>query len=102
MSFVRRVLGHFGVGMGLLVASLLAGMIGYQYFEDLAWRDAFLNSAMLLGGMGPVNAPETNGGKIFAGIYALYAGLLFLIILAIIMTPIIHRIMHTFHWKQDD
>jgi Na+(H+)/acetate symporter ActP len=54
-------------------------MAGYSYFEDLAWRDAFLNSAMLLGGMGPVDAPGTDGGKVFAGLDALYAGLVFIV-----------------------
>src|SRR5512139_237818 len=77
--FVRRVLLHAAAALGLLVASLLLGMTGYAYFEHLAWRDAFLNSAMLLGGMGPVDAPRTDGGKVFAGLYALYAGLGFLV-----------------------
>ncbi len=54
-------------------------MWGYSTFEHLAWRDAFLYSAMLLGGMGPVDAPRTPGGKVFAGVYALYCGLVFLI-----------------------
>jgi len=88
--------------MTLLGASLFAGMAGYEYFENLAWRDAFINSAMLLGGMGPVNAPQSDGGKIFAGLYALYAGLVFLIVSAIIFTPVIHRVLHTFHWEEDE
>jgi hypothetical protein len=57
---------------------------------------------MLLGGMGPVNAPVTDGGKLFAGCYALYAGLVFLIVVAMIFTPVVHRILHTFHWKDDE
>jgi len=77
-------------------------MAGYEYFEHLAWRDAFINSAMLLGGMGPINAPQSDGGKMFAGLYALYAGLVFLIVLAIIFTPVIHRVLHTFHWEENE
>lgn len=100
VHFIRRVLIHFSAAMALLLASLVAGMVGYEHFEDLPWRDAFVNSAMLLGGMGPVNAPLTNGGKLFAGIYALYAGLVFLVVLGIIFTPVIHRLLHTFHWEQ--
>jgi hypothetical protein len=69
-----------------------------MFFERLAWRDAFLNAAMLLGGMGPVNDPETDGGKLFAGIYALYAGLVFIITAALLFTPILHRLLHKFHW----
>jgi len=69
-----------------------------MFFEKLAWRDAFLNAAMLLGGMGPVNPPQTDGGKLFAGIYALYAGLVFIITAALLFTPILHRLLHKFHW----
>ena len=74
-------------------------MIGYQYYEGLQWRDAFLNAAMLLGGMGPVNSPQTDGGKIFAGLYALYAGLVFLIAAGLIVAPALHRMLHLFHWE---
>lgn len=102
MAFARRLLGHFALSMLFLMASLFIGMAGYRYFEELDWRDAFLNSAMLLGGMGPINAPRTAGGKMFAGIYALYAGLMFVLILAILITPVIHRILHKFHWDQDE
>ena len=75
-------------------------MFGYAYFEHLSWRDGFLNCAMLLGGMGPVDAPRTNGGKLFAGLYALYAGLVFIVTLAIVFTPILHRLFHRFHWSE--
>ncbi len=98
--FVRRVLMHAAAAITFLAGSLLGGMLGYEHFENLPWRDAFLNSAMLLGGMGPVNAPQTDPGKVFAGMYALYAGLVFLVLLTIIFTPVIHRILHTFHWEE--
>jgi hypothetical protein len=76
-------------------------MAGYAYFEQLPWRDAFLNAAMLMGGMGPVNAPLTDGGKLFAGVYALYAGLVLLVAAGLLVAPIVHRLMHRFHWEQD-
>ena len=72
-----------------------------MYFESLAWRDAFLNAAMLLGGMGPVDPPKSNGGKIFAGCYALYSGLLILVTAGVVLAPVLHRIMHRFHWDVD-
>jgi len=96
-----RVLRHFIFTLGLLAASLAAGMAGYMYYEHLAWRDAFVNAAMLLGGMGPVDRPVTDGGKLFAGAYALYAGLLFLFALAIMLAPVVHRILHRFHWDEN-
>ena len=97
-KFVRRLLVHLLIALGLLVLSLLFGMWGYMFFEKLQWRDAFLNAAMLLGGMGPVNPPQTDNGKLFAGVYALYAGLVFIISAALLFTPILHRVLHKFHW----
>ena len=97
-GFARRLLLHVFVAAGLLLTSLGAGMAGYAYFEHLSLLDAFLNSAMLLGGMGPVNAPVTPAGKLFAGLYALYAGLVFIVTAALIFTPIVHRVLHKFHW----
>ncbi len=99
--FVKRMLRHTVAAFALLLFSLLLGMAGYEYFEQLTWRDAFLNSAMLLAGMGPVNAPQTDGGKLFAGLYALYAGLAFLIGAGVVFTPILHRVMHKLHWEED-
>jgi len=99
--FVRRVLLHFAAALAVLSVSLALGMVGYEYFEHLPWRDAFLNTAMLIGGMGPVDPPKTNGGKVFAGLYALYAGLVFLAAAGLVLAPILHRLLHRFHWAQD-
>src|SRR5881394_1913307 len=97
--FARRFAGHFLVAAALIAGSLGGGMVGYVAFEHLPWRDAFLNAAMLLGGMGPVNAPQTAGGKIFAGLYALYAGVVFLVVAGVLLAPVLHRIIHRFHWE---
>jgi hypothetical protein len=102
LHFARRMVLHFAVVAGLLIASLALGMTGYMALEDLPWRDAFLNSALLLGGMGPVDNPRTDGGKVFAGLYALYAGLVFLVSIGVVLAPIIHRLMHRYHWKTRD
>jgi hypothetical protein len=98
--FLNRILLHGVVAVALLLGSLGLGMTGYEYFEHLPWRDAFLNSAMLLGGMGPVDPPRTDPGKMFAGLYALYAGLVFLLIVGLVFTPVVHRLLHKFHWDQ--
>jgi hypothetical protein len=99
-SFARRLAVHLGLASCLLLVSLGAGMVGYVELEHLSWIDAFLNSAMLLGGMGPVNPPQTDGGKLFAGLYALYAGLVFIVTAALVLTPIVHRVIHHFHWSE--
>lgn len=98
-AFVRRLLVHGGLALALLLASLAVGVAGYCSFEHLPVVDAFLNAAMLLGGMGPVNAPATTAGKLFAGCYALYAGLVFIVTAALLFTPVVHRLLHKFHWK---
>ena len=100
--FLRRLLLHVVAAIGLVLVSLGIGMAGYSGFEGLAWRDSFLNAAMLLGGMGPVETPVTNGGKLFAGLYALYAGLVFLVAIAVVFAPIVHRLMHRFHWDEGE
>jgi hypothetical protein len=97
--FVRRLLAHMGVALGLLAGSIALGMAGYMYWEHLSAIDAFLNTTMLLGGMGPVDPPCTKGGKLFAGLFALYAGLGFLIAAGLLFAPVLHRVLHKFHWE---
>jgi predicted membrane-bound spermidine synthase len=99
-KFLLRIGQHTALVIGLLVASLGVGIAGYSYFENLSFIDAFLNASMLLGGMGPVNAPVSQAGKLFAGCYALYAGLVFIVAAALIFTPVVHRVLHKFHWNK--
>lgn len=99
-EFAQRLLSHFLAALALLAGSLALGMLGYVAFEHLSWIDAFLNSSMLLGGMGPVNMPQSAAGKLFAGLYALYAGLVFIVTTALLFTPLLHRLLHRFHWDK--
>ena len=98
--FARRFARHFAASALLVLISLAVGMTGYMYFEHLPWRDAFVNTAMLLGGMGPIDPLKTDGGKVFAGLFALYAGLLFLVVAGLLLAPVVHRLLHRFHWEQ--
>lgn len=104
-AFLRR-LGHsFLIGCLLIGFSLGLGMLGYSYFEGLSLTDSFLNASMILGGMGPVDQMKTEAGKIFAGAYALYSGLAFLVLAGLLFGPIAHRILHRFHYgpvERDD
>ncbi len=99
-TFLARLARHLVGVLVLLAVSLAMGMAGYMVFESLSPVDAFLNAAMLLGGMGPVNAPVTPAGKLFAGLYALYAGLVFIVAAALVLTPVAHRVLHQFHWDE--
>jgi hypothetical protein len=81
-----------------VVVALGFGMSIYHWTEGLPWPDAFLNAAMLLGGMGPVDKLQTTAGKWLAGIYALFAGLVFIVTAGVIGAPVVHRIIHRFHW----
>jgi hypothetical protein len=101
-QFIVR-LAHSGIIAVLLIAvSLFVGMVGYHVLERLSWSDAFLNASMLLGGMGPVNIPTTFGGKVFAGLYALYCGLAVIVVAGVILAPVAHRVLHTFHMESRD
>ena len=99
--FVQRLLLHAAVAAGFIGVSLGGGMFGYHYYEGLGWNRAFLNAAMILGGMGPVDPIRTSEGEMFAGTYALYAGLAFIAVAALMLAPVGHRILHELHWEGD-
>jgi len=100
--FRKRLVKSGVVGSIMVLASLAAGMAGYAYFENLGWLDAFVNAAMILSGMGPLHDPESTGGKLFAGIYALYSGFAVLVIAAVTFAPAIHRMLHRFHMQTEE
>ncbi len=100
-AFLRRQLNFTLVAMAIIFGSLVIGMIGYHLLEGFSWIDSLLNAAMILGGMGPVNPLATTGGKIFASFYALYSGVIFLVVAGILTAPIFHRILHHFHLEAD-
>ncbi len=96
-AFLRRQAQYAAVALGIVGGSLVIGMLGYHALEGMAWIDAFVNAAMLLGGMGPVGELHTEAGKLFAGFYALYCGVVLLVSLGVLFAPVIHRLMHRFH-----
>jgi hypothetical protein len=96
-EFYWRLVRSLGAGLMVIALVLGIGMVGYRAFEPMSWVDAFVNAAMILSGMGPVSSLQTDGGKIFAGCYALFSGLAFLTSLGIIIAPAFHRFLHKFH-----
>ncbi len=100
--FLQRSFRFFGYALVLLSISLGIGMAGYSYFADLPMVDAFLNAAMILTGMGPINPMKTNAAKIFAGFYALFSGIAFLSTVAVMIAPIAHRFLHWIHLDDEE
>jgi len=101
-AFMIRQANHILIVLAIIGGSLILGMLGYHLFEKLSWIDAFLNASMILGGMGPVDALHSNAGKIFAGIYALYSGIVFLVVAGVLFAPGFHRMLHHFHIDESD
>jgi hypothetical protein len=99
--FFGRVLRAVIVGGAFVGVSLVGGIAGYMYFAHLTPVDAFLNASMILGGMGPVSPLDTDEAKIFAGLYALYAGLLLVAVSGIVLAPVFHRVLHALHADAD-
>jgi hypothetical protein len=96
-TFFRRLTANLGLALGLVAVSLSVGVLGYWLLGGLAVVDAFMNAAMILSGMGPVDILTNDAAKIFAGIYALYSGLTLVATAGLILAPILHRFMHKFH-----
>ncbi len=93
-AFVSRIAVNILAAIAIIALALTSGMMGYRLTEHMSWLDAFLNSAMLLGGMGPVSTLATDGGKLFAGIYALTCGLVFVLVTGVVLAPVFHRVLH--------
>ena len=100
--FRRRLAVHLAIALVLIVGVLCLGMAGYHWLAGLAWVDALLNASMILGGMGPVDPLPNPGAKVFASVYALFSGLVFIAIMGILFAPLVHRMLHTFHMEDDD
>ena len=100
--FYRRLFLHAALALALTAAALGIGILGYHLTEGMPWLDALLNAAMILGGMGPVNAIQTDAGKLFASFYALFSGMVFLGIAGILAAPVAHRLLHWMHLEETE
>jgi len=95
--FIRRMFIVIGLWLALTVIGLIIGIAGYAIFEGMSLVDAYVNAAMILSGMGPIGELKTTAGKIFAGTYAIFSGLVIVIATGFILAPIFHRVLHRFH-----
>jgi hypothetical protein len=95
--YLRHLRRNSLIASGLIAGSLFVGMLGYHELEGMNWMDAFLNASMILGGMGPVSQIQTTGGKLFAGCYAIFSGVVFITMSAVVLAPVLQRFLHRFH-----
>ena len=102
VQFLLRVLRNVLLSIGLVAGSLVIGAVGYHRFADLPWVDALLNAAMILTGMGPVDPLRTTTAKLFATVYALFSGVVFLTVVAVLFAPVVHRFRNHLHLDLED
>jgi hypothetical protein len=96
-SFIKRMALSSLLALGIVALALLAGIVGYHSIASLRWIDALLNASMILTGMGPVDPMTTSSAKLFASVYALFSGFVFLSAVGVVIAPIFHRVLHKFH-----
>jgi len=101
-QFAKRIFFHLLCVIGCAAISLAVGVLGYHFIGALPWIDALLDASMILGGMGPVDPLKNDASKVFASLYALFAGLFFIALLGFLLGPFMHRLMHRFHMSTDD
>jgi hypothetical protein len=101
-AFYARFAWSVAATVCIVAFSLLMGSAGYHYLGELPWIDSLLNASMILAGMGPVDPIRSNAAKLFASFYALYSGIAFLTMVAILMAPLLHRFLHKFHLELSD
>lgn len=101
-AFYVRFAWSVAATVGIIVFSLFMGSAGYHYLGELPWIDALLNASMILAGMGPVDTIHSSAAKLFASFYALYSGIAFLTMVAILMAPLLHRFLHKFHLEVNE
>jgi len=100
--FVKRIFASLGIVFALIALALTIGISGYHWLAGFGWVDSLLDASMILGGMGPVNTLTTDAAKIFASIYALFSGLVFIAVMGVVLSPIAHRFLHKFHIDEED
>ena len=100
-EFAHRMLGHAAIAATIIAGALVLGIAGYHWSEGIPWIDALLEASMILSGMGPVHEPQSTAGKLFASGYALFSGVVFLGLAAVILAPVLHRVLHKFHLDED-
>lgn len=97
--FLKRLFRNIFFGVLLCIISLFIGILGYHHFEGMSWIDSYVNAAMILSGMGPMGELHHEWGKLFAGFYAIFSGVIFLVIVSLVLAPVMHWVFVKFHME---
>ncbi len=100
--FIKRIIASLAVALAVIVVALSIGVVCYHFIAGFNWVDSLLEASMILGGMGPVNELPNDSAKIFASVYALFSGLILIALMGIVLSPVMHRVMHKFHVDEED
>lgn len=100
--FIKRIVGSIGIALVVIGVGLLLGILGYHFIAGFNWIDSLLEASMILGGMGPVRELPNDNSKLFASVYALFSGLIVIALMGIMLSPVVHRVMHKFHVDEED
>jgi TRAP-type C4-dicarboxylate transport system permease small subunit len=100
--FVQRMIASIAIALGLIGFVLCLGIAGYHFIAGYNLVDSLLEASMILGGMGPVKELPSDGAKVFASAYALFSGLIFIAVMGLVLSPVVHRVLHKFHVDEKD
>ncbi len=100
--YVKRIVGSLAIAFSLILIALCVGIAGYHFLAGFNLIDSLLEASMILGGMGPVRELNSDGAKVFASVYALFSGVIFIALMGIILAPVAHRVLHKFHVDEQD
>lgn len=101
-EFILRLIRTAAIAALIVLSALMIGVLGYHFLEGFSWIDSLLNASMILGGMGPIGEMHTFDGKLFASAYALFSGIVFLTVAAVLFAPVVHRLLHRFHFDMEE
>ncbi len=96
LFFFSKILKYLTLSALFIFLGLIVGILGYHWTAHLSWLDSLVEASMILSGMGPVNPLSTASAKVFASLYALFSGLIFVIGMGIVLSPLIYSLLGQF------
>lgn len=92
-SIRRLAARNLLVAAALIMGSLAIGMVGFHVAGGYGAVESFSQAALLLAGEGPSGAYPNDASRIFAGMYALYSGLAYIVMTALLLAPVFTHVL---------